>query len=439
MTTRQERAQERFRDRLDNGSIEISGQGVSSLPRTPETAREVLQSDEFFLHLGRDIARAGLVAERGNGIVTWLVGTSRIFSNPLNIIIKGSSGTGKNFMAKTVLKFFPGEEVVRASSLSQRSMNYVGRDTLAHKIFYVDEIGSVRTSHPARQLISEGCITHHVSVNEKGKWASKEIITAGPVACITTTTATALAIDDETRNLSVWIDESYAQTIRIAKRIAMDRPPIAPERLAMWHEVQRSIGSVSSVPIALPPWIVTLVERWLPNGDVRIRRLWPAFLAAVKTVCLVRKGWRGKKQIERLGGLTVDFEDFAIATHIFDRTIAQTLGRSGRDEDLATAEIVDQVAQSGIYVNGVSAGDLVGHSGIRSHDQAYRRLRRAALAGTIIQSNLREKNNEKRYMRSPEAAFLGDPLMIVRKLGLKIGGTYIHPLTGAICCYGKDE
>jgi hypothetical protein len=259
------------------------------------------------------------------------------------------------------------------------------------------------------------------------------------VACITTTTATALPIDDESRNFSLWIDESDAQTIAISKAVVAPKPKsLPPERLAQWHAIQTLIGKIRNVDIGLPPWFDLLVEKILPYGDVRIRRYWPAFVEATKVICMVRGATMRRHEIDRRGGLIVSFEDFATATHIFDKIIGQSLTRSGRDEDLATADIVETLTNKSLSSGGVTAGDLVGQPGIRSLDRAYRVLNRAVQAGTIMRINPAEKNNEKRYIRAPEAVFLGNPVVIARKLGLKISGSYIHPLNGQSRSYGRE-
>jgi hypothetical protein len=403
----------------------------------PDSALDLLYSSNLFPLLLDDLAKAGLVGEKRNALATWILGTSRLRGKPLNEIIKGQSSSGKNHLARTVLKFFPAEAVVTASSLSKRAMNYIGKNALSHKIFYVDELNSVDTNHPARQLISEGRVIHRVTAMENGRWTTLEKVTEGPVACITTTTTTALAIDDESRNFSLWIDESYDQTKAISKAlVANNRETLQPARMALWHSIQHLVAKISSVPITTPPWFDLLVEHILPYGDVRIRRYWPGFVEATKVVCMIRGATHGRREIEKQGGLIVSFNDFATATHIFDRVIAQSLTRSGRDEDLATADIVESLSKTGMYRRGVSAGDLVGQQGILSLDKAYRLLSRAAHAGTIIRVNPTQKNNEKLYIRAGQAEFLGDPVVIARKLGLKIPGRYIHPINGKICTYG---
>jgi hypothetical protein len=271
---------------------------------------------------------------------------------------------------------------------------------------------------------------------DNGHRVMKELVTEGPVACITTTTENALSIDDESRNLSVWINETYAQTQAIAKaQAATQREPLLPQRLRLWHEVQHLVAKNQDISIQTQPWFVDLAEKILPYGDLRIRRYWPAFIEACKVVALIRAAaWQELEEEE--DETTVSFDDFATAVCIFDRIIGDSLTRSGGDAEMAIGDLVERLS-AGWNRNGVTASDLVGQQGIRSLDQAYRALRRARDAGAIYIVNERERNNEKRFARSPAATFLGTPEAIVGKLGLKISGSYTHPISGKRIAYGK--
>jgi hypothetical protein len=93
---------------------------------------------------------------------------------------------------------------------------------------------------------------------------------------------------------------------------------------------------------------------------------------------------------------------------------------------MAIGDLVERLDKG----RGVTAADMVGQQGIRSLNQAYRALRRARDAGAIFVVNEHERNNEKKYARAPVATFLGTPEYVVNKLGLKISGTYVHPVNG---------
>lgn len=427
-TEKQEEAREHFLENIENARLARLANQPGERP-LEETAKSLLWSPDFFPKLVADIQMAGLVNERRNALATWIIGTSRLRRKPLNEIVKGVSSAGKNHLVKTVFKFFPRDAVVRASSLSERAIQYAGK-SLKHKIFYLDEL--TRMNHPLRQLISEGRTIHKVTEMHGKERVLVEYVTEGPVCGITTTTENALKIDDETRNFSLWINESYDQTKAISKAlVSRELQVLSPARLAIWHEVQHRVAKISDVSVSTPLWFEDIVEKILPYGDVRIRRYWPAFLEACKVITLIRAATQTEKELQ--DGVTVKFQDFATAVCIFDKVIGESLTRAGRDEDMATADTVDRISRR--LGQGVAAEDLVGEPGIRSLDRAYRLLRRANQAGTIYWSNLPGKNNEKRYMRREPTTFLGRPEVIVRQIGLRISGMYVHPITGKHVTY----
>ncbi|HLX69904.1 MAG TPA: hypothetical protein VKV04_09790 [Verrucomicrobiae bacterium] len=432
MTKKQEEAFERLQNWQEIERLRGVGAAAAEyLVKGPQTAHALLYDPYLFTLLLADIGKAGLVGEKRNALAIYLAATSRFLETPLNAIIKGGSSGGKNFLAKTVLKFFPADAVVAGSSMSAHAIDYAGPNRLAHKIVYIDEQAGL--THPLRQLMSEGRLVRLTSAMVNGVRVMQEHVTQGPVAGITTTTKNALAIDDENRNFSVFIDESYEQTKAIARAQAVtQREPLSQVRLGLWHEVQRLIAKQRSVPIHTPPWFVDIVDKILPYGDLRIRRYWPSFILSCKTVARIRAAAWSKQDDE----ITVSFDDFATANCIFDKVVGDSLTRSGGDAEMAIGDLVERLSERNH--NGVRASDLIGEPGIRSLDQAYRALRRAKDAGAIFIINDRDRNNEKRYARSPEARFIGTPEFIVTKLGLKISGKYVHPGTGDRIAYGKD-
>jgi hypothetical protein len=421
---------ERLERWQENQPFVQMGQKAFQSSTDSESALELLHDPDLFPLLLADIGKAGLVRERRNALATYIIATSRLRDKPLNEIIKGTSSSGKNHLAKTVLKFLPDGEVVAGSSMTAHAVDYAGTNRLKNKVIYIDE--QVGRNHPLRQLISEGRQIRWSTQMEGGQRVMKEHVTQGPVACITTTTQNALPIDDESRNLSLWIDESHQQTQEIAKAHVNTRlESLSEARLQQWQLLQHLVAERREMVIRTPQWFADVAEKILPYGDVRIRRYWPAFVEACKVVALIRAAaW---KKIEK--ETTVDFNQFATTLCIFDRLIGDSLTRAGGDAEMAIGELVERL--SGGHGGGVSAADLVGQQGVRSLDQAYRALRRARDAGAVFIVNPHERNNEKRYGRSPAATFLGTPELIVNKLGLKISGSYVHPITGKRVPYGK--
>jgi hypothetical protein len=405
-------------------------------------AMELLRSPFLFRHFLADAEKAGLVGENRNALALYIVATSRFRGRPINALVKGKSSSGKNFLVRTVLdNFMPKETVHGVSSMSERSLNFLRKDELTNSILYFYEIdGSARSAHPNRLLISEGKLVHWYVTSSRGMKEVREEVTGGPVACISTTTEHTLKIDDESRHLSLWMDESPEQTKRIAKSYAADKQEtMTAEMKSVWTEVQELLEERKDVHIGVPPWFERLVDL-MPVDDVRVRRYWPAFVEACKTVALIRSYRSTKPEIEQREGLTVRFSDFAIANFILDETISESLTRNASDEEVRTAEMVDRIAkEQGNYAHGggVDASSLLNEPGVTSLDKAYRLLRRAERAGTIIRTNPTDKNNEKFYMSVDPLEFLGAPGSVFKRLGLPNKGTFIHPLTGRRVSYGK--
>ena len=72
---------------------------------------KLLQSPWLFSEILAAVRKLGLVEELQNALATYIVGTSRLRQRPLNLVIKGASSSGKNFLADTILKLFPEKSV----------------------------------------------------------------------------------------------------------------------------------------------------------------------------------------------------------------------------------------------------------------------------------------------------------------------------------------
>jgi hypothetical protein len=394
----------------------------------------LLRSPSVFAEFVSDVRKAGLVGEKQNAAALFVAATSRLRQNPLSILVKGSSSAGKNFLARTILTFFPASCVHEISSMSERSLNFIDQTELKNSILYFFELeGRGRSAHPNRLLLSEGKLSHWYTSSHKGTRHTREEVTGGPVACISTTTENSLTIDDESRHLSLWLDESFNQTKRIAAAYsAVNTARLEPKRLVAWIRMQKLLEQRKDLPIQLPDWFRRIVDV-MPTGDVRIRRYWPAFVEACKTVCLIRSFKWSDAELKKRGGLVVLFSDFAIANLIFDEVIFQSLSRNAKAEEVLTGEMVAGIAASkGRNLgHGVQASDLVGEPGVTSLDKAYRLLKRAAHAGTIHRADAPKTDNGKFYLPRLQVGFLGTPDFVYHFLRAAKPVDFIHPITGA--------
>jgi hypothetical protein len=130
-------------------------------------------------------------------------------------------------------------------------------------------------------LLSEGCIRDEVAEATSEGVNVRLIEREGPTRLVVTTTAVSLHAENETRLISVPIDDSAGQTARVMRAIASwnGRPP----DLSEWHELQYWLaGGERRVEVPFADALADLI----PPVAVRLRRDFGSLLGLVaRTLC----------------------------------------------------------------------------------------------------------------------------------------------------------
>jgi hypothetical protein len=400
--------------------------------RAEKRAHKLLRFDRFFNEFLLAVKKVGLVGEQLNALVILIVAVSRLLSHPLNLFVKGHSSAGKNWLVTRALCLMPKSAVAEITSASDKAWHYSQSD-FRHRVVYLQERNDAAgTVHPIRLLISEGKLIRIVTGFENGKRVTKKYVARGPVAAISTTTKNRLEIDDETRHISIWVDESKDQTREIVRSYGGENKHLGRKELETFRMVHRILAKRIGTKITFPLWFAQMKEDVFVD-DLRVRRYFPAFVEACRTVCLIRSFQRDRNHSD--GHLEVDFADFAITALIFDQVFVESL-HLGAGVGEATRRLVEAIADE--KGKPVRAKDVARKLNI-SMDTAYRKLRSAEQAGVIRLANKPEKNNRKKYWALPAPRFVPDPKKLFRKLGLKEAVTFVHPLTGEQIVYKPRE
>ena len=399
--------------------------------RAEREALKLLQSPRFFNEFLLAIREDGLVGEEQNALVLLVVVISRVLHRPLNIFVKGRSSAGKNWLVTRILRLMPTSAVAEITSASDKAWNYSGTD-FRHRVVYVQEQNEAAgTMDPIRLLISERKLIRIVTGYENGKRVTKKYVAHGPVAAISTTTKNRLQIDDETRHISIWVDESSEQTRRVTKSYTQ-RERLSRKELRTWHMVHRLLERRVGVKVSFFKWFEEIAKRLFVD-DLRVRRYFPAFVEACRTVCLIRSFQPGRKP-SKDGKLVVDFADFAITALIFDPVFVESLHlNKGAGEE--TRRLVGDMAAR--KRRAVGAKDIARKLNI-SIDKAYSKLRYAEQVGVIRRANKPEKSNRKLFLPIPRPRFVPDPKKLFRELK-DLGETvrFVHPITGKKIVYRR--
>jgi len=402
--------------------------------RVEKKALKLLRSDCFFNEFLRAVKKAGLVGEEQNALVLLIVVVSRILARPLNAFVKGRSSGGKNWLLTRVLNLTLKSAVAEITSASDRAWNYSGSD-FRHKVVYIQEQNEAAgTIDPIRLLISEGKLIRIVTRFEGGKRVTKKYVARGPVAAISTSTKNRLKIDDENRHVSIWIDESPEQTRRIAEAYTQAGETLSRKERRVWHTVHSILEKKIGTKVIFPTWFSEIAKRLFVD-DLRVRRYYPAFVEACRTVCLIRSFLPDRKSSNH-GQLAVKFADFAITALIFDSVFVESLHLDKAAGETTRRLVEEIVARDS---RPVDVRDIMSALKI-SKDQAYAKLRYATRAGVIQRANKPAKSNHKLFLPAPRPRFIPDPEKLFRKLnGLGDKVRFVHPMTGESVTYRRKK
>lgn len=176
-----------------------------------------LKKKHLLERTNEDIGKSGVIGERGNRLLMYLIFTSRKTNNPLHCISLGSSGVGKTHLQSKVAELIPEEDKVEITVLSANAFYYFNRTELQHKLILIEDLdGAESVLYPLRELQSKKRITKTVvHKDSKGTTKTIHLTVEGPVSVAGCTTQESIYEDNSNRSFLLYIDESPEQDQRI--------------------------------------------------------------------------------------------------------------------------------------------------------------------------------------------------------------------------------
>lgn len=267
-----------------------------SLP--PETAQEPREVPKEVLEKGRRFAdgvgerpldkvveaarQAGVGGEDDNVRLIYLALTSRLLERPVSVVVKGVSSGGKSYTVEKTLSFFPPVAFWARTGLSPKALAYSEED-FQHRtlvIFEAEGLGE-EGAYLLRSLLSEGRILYETVESTREGLRSRVIEKPGPTNCILTTTRVALHPENETRLLSLSVDDSKEQTRHVLLLTASRAKKLD---MAPWRAFQAWLAR-EPVDVAIP--FAQVLARMIPPIAVRLRRDFPALLTLIQAHALL--------------------------------------------------------------------------------------------------------------------------------------------------------
>ncbi len=407
-----------------------------------DDAHKVLRDPALLFNIGQTLHRLGLAGETIIALILYLVLTSRLLQRIISAAIKSESSAGKSFILETVLKLFPPEAYKFMSSMSRQALIYSNEDYRHLMIIVAEATGAEAASYNFRTLLSENKLVFEtVEKNPRtGQQETRRIEKQGPTGLITTTTLPRLHPENETRLVTLSLDESEDQSLAIKLATASEyegnrvEPNINP-----WVNAQRLLRPVRvEIPYA------TYLAEHTPNKPLRIRRDFAKLLAIVEASAVLHQLQR--KEI-RKGVIKADLKDYFVAKTLMENFFFASLyGIHPNTKKLMEAiKVLDQQKnqkqknQKGHTMFWITTDDLMDHL-----DWSKSKITRWAKPlddfGWVESEG---RGNRNHYHPGKEVGVNHPPLPSVEKLAERFPGLagdfkVVHPLTGDVITLQND-
>ena len=325
---------------------------------------------------------------------TYLSAVSQVLDEPLSLVVKGASAGGKSYSTRTTLRLFSPAVFYQVTAGSQRSLIFTDEE-FEHRTIVMFEATALRevaekrdgdmTAMIVRTLLSEGRIIYDITERgDDGKMGTRRITKDGPTNLIVTTTADNLHHENETRLLSLTVDESEAQTRAVMRRIAQRRnqaEPAEPPDLDPWHELFHWLKHHGEHQVYIP--YADYLSENAAASVVRMRRDFGVLLGMIEAHAVLHQVSRKR---DRHGRIIATSADYDAARDILSDAFAITTGRKVKP---GVRNAVAAVEALGGAVEDVTVAQVARHLK-RDRSRATRGLKEAADLGYLTNQETRE-------------------------------------------------
>ncbi len=300
-------------------------------PSVVAEAEAMLRDPAIFDRLIADFTAIGIVGESELALTIYLIGTSRLLTEPLSGISQGLSSSGKTFVIDRTGRLFPEEALIKATEITANALYYLPFGALMHKFVINGERRRstddehAEATRALRQMLSDKELCKVVPVKgENGKPESRKIHQPGPIAYVETTTRTDIFNEDANRCMLLGTDESQEQTARIvaAQARAASGPEIDCQAVfERHHAFQRLLKRVKvSIPFA------GKIAQAIPTKHQEARRAMPQILSMIKAVALLQQQQRKAGELDHGDAIEATLADYVVARRLLVGPMGRSLG-----------------------------------------------------------------------------------------------------------------
>jgi hypothetical protein len=400
---------------------------MKSKTKKQRAAVELLKHEGFLYLAGCKLKKLGLIGERRNSLILFLACLTSAFDYPVSVIVKGATSGGKSNLIKAVLRLIPSRFVISRTSLSGKAPAH-SKKAVAHRILYVAEFrGAKDAQYLLRLQQSEGELTHEYATGigkSRGTHVARKMGT--PVVLTSTTERTVFA-DDETRFLSLCVNESPKQTLAIVEAELAPHTKANTEDLPAWHTAVELLLA-SSYTFEFSDCF-KLVASQLPVTYVRVRRDWPRFLSLCKAVALCRSFTQTNDKRKRRKRIQISFSDYCVSYELLNKAFSSTV-YNAHDREVEIAVAVQKLHAK--KKRPIEISEIAYALGWE-RALVYKFIKRAVSHHLILKKGPTQQHNLKSYIpvSRSKTQFLPTPQSVLdEQIELDKQTSYVHPLTG---------
>jgi hypothetical protein len=251
-------------------------------------------------------------------------------------------------------------------------------------------------SYLVRTLLSEGRLIWGTVDKIDGELAGRRIEKEGPTGVLITTTRVKLHPENETRLLSIPIQDTPKQTRNVFRARSNGHAP-EPD-FARWHALSDWLeNGERRVEVPFAPALAELI----PPVAVRLRRDFGMLLVLIQANALLH---RATRKIDSEGRIIATIEDYTVVRDLvgdlMSEGVGSTVSRTIKETVSAVRELQGVAEFSSQYI---TVAEVASRLGI-DKSSASRRVRDAVSAGYL--------KNAEVYRGRPYKLSLGEPLPV---------------------------
>ncbi|MBL7111796.1 MAG: toprim domain-containing protein [Bacteroidales bacterium] len=277
-----------------------------------------LKSDNLMERTGRDISGTGIVGEKNNSLLMYLVFTSRLRDQPLHVISLGSSGTGKTYLQEKIAELIPEQDKLEITILSENAFYYFDRKELKNKLVLIEDMdGAEQVLYPLRELQTKRKISKTIPIKDsKGNLKTITLRVEGPICLAGTTTRERLYEDNANRSLLIYLDgsrEHKEQIMEYQRKLSAGRIDTRKE-----NELKELFKDMQTLLKPIPVRNTYAEYLKLPEYVFKPLRTNAHYLAVIETITFYHQWQREVKTDPESGERYIEtsLEDIRWANHL---------------------------------------------------------------------------------------------------------------------------